>query len=202
MSPSRFFNSRGQDSRIDGQHRRLGIVPDDYAIRTTKLVDDSSRHAAPIRRTSISSAVRWVKGLNRSTSSTRRTTLLDFVRPDLHNDTFELVVDGDDLGGVDLQEGLEARTGGRRLRHADPRISARTCGGRSRRARPELPHFHAARTRLVHGVEFRDVDQGAPVANAAYNYNLSRARREAGIEFWITRSITRPEGPQRAVIRA
>src|SRR5579859_5578957 len=52
--------------RIDGDPSDWDIVPDDYAIGTDQLVDDTGQHPAPDPKTlDVRVKVGWVKGLNR-----------------------------------------------------------------------------------------------------------------------------------------
>ena len=87
--------------RIDGDAGDWAIVPDSYAIGSDQLADDSSRHR-PLdpKNLSIKVKVGWVKGLNRLYFLYEADDdYWDFSRPDLHNDTFEIAVDGDASGG-------------------------------------------------------------------------------------------------------
>ena len=87
--------------RIDGNADDWMIVPDSYAVGTDQLWDDSGKHEkADPQNLDVKIKVGWVKGM---------TCLYflyeayddywDFSLPDLHNDTFELIVDGDRSGG-------------------------------------------------------------------------------------------------------
>ena len=86
---------------IDGQTNDWSIVPEDYVIGTDQLVDDSGKHPAPDTKTlAVRVRVGWVKGLNRLYFLYEANDdYWDFADPGLHNDTFELVVDGDLSGG-------------------------------------------------------------------------------------------------------
>ena len=105
-----------QIPRIDGKPDDWEMVPERYAVGTDKLMDDSGRGRV-IDRKSLDVRVRvgWVKGLNRLYFLYEATDdYWDFSRPDLHNDTFEIVVDGDMSGGPLIErfhpeKSLEAR---------------------------------------------------------------------------------------------
>jgi hypothetical protein len=86
---------------INGDPGSWDIVPADYAVGMDQLVDDAKIHDAPDPNL-LDATVRvgWVKGLNRLYFLYEASKdYWDFSRPDLHNDTLEVVVDGDRSGG-------------------------------------------------------------------------------------------------------
>jgi hypothetical protein len=87
--------------RIDGNGDDWNIVPDNYIIGMDQLWDDSRKHEnADPNNLDISVKVGWVKGMNRLYFLYEAwDDYWDFSLPGLHNDTFELVVDGDQSGG-------------------------------------------------------------------------------------------------------
>ena len=87
--------------RIDGKDDDWAIVPDSYAITLADMHDDEKKHAAPDPKDlDIHVKVGWVKGLNRLYFLYEAyKNYWDFADPGLHNDTFEVVVDGDRSGG-------------------------------------------------------------------------------------------------------
>jgi len=87
--------------RIDGKDDDWAIVPDSYAITLADMHDDQHIHAAPDPKDlDIKVKVGWVKGLNRLYFLYEAyDNYWDFADPGLHNDTFEVVVDGDRSGG-------------------------------------------------------------------------------------------------------
>jgi hypothetical protein len=97
--------------RIDGDTNDWDIVPESYVITTDQFVDDSGKKqpsdpAAPKVRIKVG----WVKGLNRLYFLYEADdNYWDFAQPDLHNDTFELVVDGDLSGGPLIAQFMPAR---------------------------------------------------------------------------------------------
>lgn len=87
---------------IDGQTDDWAIVPESYAVGSDQLRDDRGTvHPAPAPQDlSMRVRVGWVKGLNRLYFLYEASdNYWCFGRPDLVNDTFELVVDGDLSGG-------------------------------------------------------------------------------------------------------
>lgn len=195
--------------RIDGDAADWDLVPADYAIGTDQLQDTLGKHAAPDARTpDVRVRVGWVKGLNRLYFLYEATdNYWDFARPDLHNDIFEVVVDGDASGGPLIDKG-----------HRESWTPAQVG---EPAARPDdripVPEAHWA----IHGVHAqnyhiftpsRDKDWcvawGAPTwikelpwANAAQNFSFQPG--EGGrytLEFWITPfDYAGSEGPARAV---
>jgi PKD domain len=86
---------------IDGNADDWAIVPDSYVISTDQLHDDRGNHAKPDpANLDVHVKVGWVKGLNRLYFLYEAyDNFWDFESTGMHNDTFELVVDGDLSGG-------------------------------------------------------------------------------------------------------
>ena len=86
-----------QMPRIDGDASDWAMVPESYVVGTDQLVDTDHNNAPGNPRTlDVRVRVGWVKGLNRLYFLYEAyDDYWDFSRPDLHNDTFEVVVDGD-----------------------------------------------------------------------------------------------------------
>jgi hypothetical protein len=87
--------------RIDGKADDWAIVPNAYAIGGDQLVDDSrtfdTMDPADLE---VKVKVGWVRGENRLYFLYEAyDNFWDFAGPGLHNDTFEIVVDGDCSGG-------------------------------------------------------------------------------------------------------
>jgi hypothetical protein len=97
--------------RIDGKTNDWDIVPEDYWVGTDQLVDDTGKHPVPDPKTlAVQVKVGWVKGLNRLYFLYEAyDDYWDFALPGLHNDTFELVVDGDLSGGPLIEKFHPAR---------------------------------------------------------------------------------------------
>src|SRR5207344_1840769 len=93
--------------RVDADATDWALVPESYVVGTDQLWDDSKKHPAPDPKTlEVRVKVGWVKGLNRLYFLYEATDdYWDFSRPDLHNDTFEIIVDGDASGGPLLDKG-------------------------------------------------------------------------------------------------
>ena len=87
--------------RIDGNPSDWSIVPDSYAIGINQLTDDSGHHKKPDPKTlNVKVKVGWVKGLNRLYFLYEAyDNYWDFTHKGLHNDIFEVVVDGNLSGG-------------------------------------------------------------------------------------------------------
>jgi len=195
--------------RIDGDPGDWAIVPDTYAVGSDQLIDDYNDHAAPDPKLfSMRVKVGWVKGLNRLYFLYEADKAYwDFARPDLHNDTFEIVVDGDASGGPLIDKGhKEFWTNehvGRDAAAPDDRISIDE-------ANWAIHGVQAQNYHIFTPAENKDwcMAWGAPTwtkefpfANAATHYAFRPG--QAGhlvLEFWITPfDYAGPEGPQRAV---
>jgi hypothetical protein len=87
--------------RIDGDPADWAIVPESYSIGLAQMHDDEHKHTQPDPKDlDIHVKVGWVKGLNRLYFLYEAyDNYWDFSDPGLHNDTFEIVVDGDRSGG-------------------------------------------------------------------------------------------------------
>jgi hypothetical protein len=87
--------------RIDGDPSDWDMVPESYTIGLDQLHDDEHKHSQPDPKDlDIHVKVGWVKGLNRLYFLYEAyDNYWDFADPGLHNDTFEIVVDGDRSGG-------------------------------------------------------------------------------------------------------
>lgn len=96
---------------IDGRTNDWDIVPESYVIGINQLVDDTGRHpAADPKNLNVRVRVGWVKGLNRLYFLYEADDdYWDFALPGLHNDTFELVVNGDLSGGPLIEKFEPAR---------------------------------------------------------------------------------------------
>lgn len=194
--------------RVDGDAADWAMVPESYVVGTDQLWDDSKKHPAPDPKTlEVRVKVGWVKGLNRLYFLYEAyDNYWDFSRPDLHNDTFEIVVDGDASGGPLLgKDGGKFWNKERVGTAAAP--EARISENDSRWA---IHGVHAQNYHIFTPAAGKDwcLAWGAatwikefPWANAATSYSFQPG--EAGkltLEFWITPfDYAGPEGPQRAV---
>jgi hypothetical protein len=91
-----------QIPRIDGDSSDWKIVPDSYAIGTDQLRETVAGIGDKHDRANLDVQVRvgWVEGLDQLYFLYEaQDNYWDFAREDLHNDIFEIVVDGDLSGG-------------------------------------------------------------------------------------------------------
>jgi hypothetical protein len=87
--------------RIDGDDSDWAMVPESYSIGLDQMHDDEHKYDKPDpKELDVHVKVGWVKGLNRLYFLYEAyKNFWDFADPGLHNDTFEIVVDGDRSGG-------------------------------------------------------------------------------------------------------
>jgi hypothetical protein len=180
--------------RIDGNTDDWAMVPEDYAIGIDQLVDDSGKFKEPDKKNlDVKVKVGWVKGLNRLYFLYEAyDNYWDFSHPDLHNDTFELVVDGDLSGGPLIPQFMPNKE----LDQMDARLSLQ--GVQAQNYHIMTPAVGKDWT-MAWGCN--SYVKELPYANTAYNYNFKPG--EAGkliMEMWITPfDYAGCEGPQRAV---
>lgn len=183
--------------KIDGEIDDWAIVPEDYSVGMDELFDDridSVRHlVADPKNLDVKVKVGWVKGMNRLYFLYQAyDDYRDFSLPDLHNDIFEVVIDGDLSGGPFIR----AFHPNKNLDTIDAYLS--------------FQGVHAQNYHIftpAKGKEWAYVwgDQQwikkLPYANAAYNYDFNPGGSGfLTLEFWITAfDYTGPEGPNRAV---
>lgn len=179
--------------RIDGDTEDWNIVPKDYCVGMDQLWDDSNKNeqADPLNL-DVSVKVGWVKGLNRIYFLYEAyDDYWDFSLTNLHNDIFELVVDGDQSGGPFIDRFHPNKD----LNIMDAYLS--------------FHGVHAQNYHIFTPAEGKDWalawgpswTKDLPYANAAYNYNFKPG--ESGnltLEFWITPfDYAGHESPERAV---
>ncbi|HEX8350436.1 MAG TPA: PKD domain-containing protein [Hymenobacter sp.] len=180
--------------RVDGDPADWKMVPDSYTIGMNQLVNDKHPTDKPDpKNMDVQVKVGWVKGLNRLYFLYEAyDNYWDFTHPDLHNDIFEVVVDGDRSGGPLIAE-----------QHPNKDL------GWSE-AYFSFHGVHAQNYHIFTPAEGKDwaLAWGSqpwikelPYANAAYHYNFRPGK--AGkliLEFWITPfDYAGAEGPVRAV---
>lgn len=179
---------------IDGNGGDWDLVPADYVIGMDQLWDDTKKHpSVDTTNLNVKVKVGWVDGLNRLYFLVEAyDDFWDFEEPGLHNDTYELVVDGDQSGGPFIDRFHPNKE----LDPMDAYLS-----------------FHGVHAQNYHiftpavGKDWTLVwgcqpwIKELPYANAAYNYNFKHG--ESGhltLEFWITPfDYAGNEGPERAV---
>lgn len=185
-----------QIPRIDGDPEDWRKVPVSYVIGMDQLSDTVGGRGTRHDRSDLDVQVRvgWVKGINQLFFLYEASDdYWDFARTDLHNDIFELVVDGDLSGGPFIKQ-------------MHPLL----------KDRPDEAHFsfHGVQAQNYHiftpaeGKDWAMVwgcqpwIKDLPYANAAQRYRFRPG--QAGkyvLEFWITPFDYAPsEGPGRAVV--
>lgn len=92
--------------RIDGNTDDWETFPEKYIVGTDQLWDDSGKYpTTDPKNLDVSVKVAWVKGLNRLYFLYEAyDDYWDYTLPGLHNDIFEIVVDGDLSGGPLIDE--------------------------------------------------------------------------------------------------
>lgn len=179
---------------IDGKIDDWAIVPESYAIGTDQLVDDNRKYKSPDPKTlDVKVRVGYVKGINRLYFLYEAfDDYWDFARTDLHNDTFEVVVDADLSGGPLIDE-----------QHPNKAIERMD-------AFFNYHGIHAQNYHTFTPAEGKDWTmlwgpqqwlKELPYSNAAYSYNFKPG--ESGrltFEFWITPfDYADPQEPSRSV---
>lgn len=179
---------------VDGKSDDWKIVPESYTVATDQLWDDSKKHTSiDPKSLDVTVKVGWVKGMNRLYFLYEvYDNYWDFSLSDLHNDIFELVVDGDQSGGPLIDRFHPNKD----LSMMDAYFSFHGVHGQNYHIfTPALGKDWA----LAWGSQpwIKDL----PYANAAYNYNFKPG--DSGrltLEFWITPfDYAGSEGPARAV---
>src|SRR4051794_13254913 len=181
--------------RIDGDASDWSIVPESYSIGMDQLKETQKGRGFNYDKNDLDVKVKvgWVKGLNRLYFLYEAyDNYWDFSKPGLHNDIFELVVDGD-LSGGPLIERFQPT---KELSERDSHFS--------------MHGVHAQNYHIMTPAVGKDwalawgcnaYVKNLPYANAAYGYDFKAG--EAGkltLEFWITPfDYAGCEGTQRAV---
>ncbi|MGC4053637.1 MAG: PKD domain-containing protein [Paludibaculum sp.] len=184
-----------QIPRVDGNTDDWAMVPESYMIGTDQLMDTVHGRGTNIDRKDLDVRVKvgWVKGMNRLYFLYEAyDNYWDFSRNDLHNDIFEVVVDGDLSGGPLIAQ-----------MHPNkdiPRWDAHF----------SMHGVHAQNYHIFTPAEGKDWAlawgcqpwiKELPYMNAAYKYNFKPG--ESGrltLEFWITPfDYASCDGPDRSV---
>ena len=181
--------------RIDGIADDWSFVPESYVIGTDQLVDTVGGHGANRDPANLDVRVRvgWVRGQNHLYFLYEASdNYWDFGREDLHNDIFEVVVDGD-------------LSGGPLIRQLHPNLKLR-----DRLDTHFLFHgVHAQNYHIFTPAEGKDWTmiwgsqpwiKDLPWANAACQYNFRPG--ESGklvLEFFITPFDYAPPDPSRSI---
>ena len=186
---------KDQIPRIDGDPVDWNIVPDSYIVGTEEVWDDSGKHKGLNRESlDIKVKVGWVAGESRLYFLYEAyDNYWDFTQSGLHNDTFEIVVDGDMSGGPLIDE----RHPNKQMARWDAYFAFH--GVHAQNYHIFTPPAEGKEWTLAWGSQpwIKDL----PWANAAYGYNFKPG--ESGklyLEFYITLfDYAAPEGPGRSV---
>lgn len=198
-----------QIPRVDGDPSDWAMVPDSYAIKMDQFVD-AGRPDRPRDPQNLDVKIRvgWVKGLNRLYVLYEATdNYWDFADPGLHNDTLEIIVDGDASGGTLLPPGanrsFNAEKVGAPAATRDPRISATEAFWAIQGAHAQNYHVFtpAAGKDWTMSWNAATWTKDFPHANAKTRYDFKPGEPgKLTLEFWVTPfDYAGPEGPQRAI---
>lgn len=185
-----------QIPRIDGDFCDWDIVPDTYSVTIDEMWDDSGKHPKTDRSTlDVKVKVGWVDGLNRLYFLYEAyDDYWDFNQLSLHNDTYEIVVDGDLSGGPHTDEF-----------RLNPEVKSRID------AFFEFQNQHAQNYHIMtpptEGKSWTMVWgpqqwlKYLPYANYAYDYSFCHGQSgRLRMEFYITPfDYASPEGPAKSV---
>lgn len=182
-----------QIPRIDGNTDDWAMVPESYAIGSDQLKDTVNGTAHNKEDLDVKVKVGWVKGMNRLYFLYEASdNYWDFQSNDLHNDIFEVVVDGDLSGGPFIKQMHP---------HA---------GLDKNEAHFSFHGVHAQNYHIFTPAEGKDWTmvwgcqpwiRELPYANAAYKYNFRHGQKgKLILEFYITAfDYAAYEGPARSV---
>jgi hypothetical protein len=197
--------------RIDGNTDDWAMVPDSYAIGMDQLEDTEAPGGHGTDRDPKDLDVRvkvgWVKGLNRLYFLYEASkNYWDFSRSDLHNDIFEVVVDGDLSGGplIDIyHRDVWTKDAVGAMAEIDPRISRSDAYFSYQGNHAQNYHIFTPALNKDWAMDWgcAQYTKELPYANHALKYNFKPG--EPGklvLEFWITPfDYAGCEGPERAV---
>ena len=197
--------------RIDADDSDWAMVPDSYSIGMDQLEDTEAPGGHGSKRNpkdlDVKVKVGWVKGLNRLYFLYEAyDNYWDFSRSDLHNDIFEVVVDGDLSGGPLIHEhhrDVWTPEAVGEMSKLDPRITSSDAYFAQQGA-------HAQNYHIFTPAENKDwtMDWGCahytkelPYANHALKYDFRPGQPgKLVLEFWITPfDYAGCEGPERAI---
>jgi hypothetical protein len=197
--------------RIDGNADDWNMVPDSYAIGMDQLEDDELPGQPPIARDpkdlDVKVKVGWVKGLNRLYFLYQAyDNYWDFSRPDLHNDIFEVVVDGDASGGplIDIyHRDVWTQQAVGDMSQLDPRITSSDAYFATQGAHAQNYHIFTPSEGKDWAMDWgcAQYTKDLPYASHAQSYNFRPGQSgNYTLEFYITPfDYAGCEGPERAV---
>ncbi len=193
--------------RVDGDPSDWAMVPDRYAVRTEQFVNESRRPSKP-GTLDVAVRVGWVKGLNRLYFLYEATDdYWDFSLPGLHNDTFEIIVDGDASGGPLLDKGHKefwtTKNVSEMAVRSDDRLSVAEAHWASHGAHAQNYHIFTPAEGKDWALSWNAASwtKEMPWANAVCRHDVRPGEPgKVVLEFWITPfDYAGPEGPERAV---
>jgi PKD domain len=197
--------------RIDGNDDDWAMVPDSYAIGMDQLENTEAPGGHGVdrdpKKLDVKVKVGWVKGLNRLYFLYEANKdYWDFSRTDLHNDIFEVVVDGDVSGGplIDMyHRDVWTQQAVGDMAKLDPRISSSDAYYAQQGAHAQNYHIFTPSQDKDWTMDWgcAQYTKELPYANHAQNYSFKPG--EGGkyiLEFYITPfDYAGCEGPERAV---
>ncbi|WP_207533125.1 PKD domain-containing protein [Desertivirga arenae] len=180
--------------KIDGKTDDWDSFPKEYIVGTDQLWDDSGRYPkVDPKNLDVKVKVAWVKGLNRLYFLYEAyDNYWDFSQAGLHNDTFEIVVDGDLSGGPLIQE-----------QHPNQSLDKMETYFSYHGVHAQNYHIFTPAVgkdwALAWGAQ--PWVKNLPYSNIVYNYNFKPGEPGKLVaEFWITPfDYAGTEGPVRAV---
>jgi hypothetical protein len=197
--------------RIDGDTSDWAMVPESYAIGMDQLEDTEAPGGHGTNRDlkdlNVKVKVGWVKGLNRLYFLYEADdNYWDFSRPDLHNDIFEVVVDGDLSGGPLIQQGhrdVWTPEAVGEMSKLDPRISSSDAYFAQQGAQAQNYHIFTPSEGKDWAMDWgcAQYTKELPYANHAQKYSFRPGQPgHYVLEFYITPfDYAGCEGPERAV---
>jgi hypothetical protein len=201
----------GMAPRIDGDPADWSIVPDDYAITMDQFMDTERGHGLTHdpKKIDVKIKVAWVKGQNRLYFLYEGYKgYWDFSLPGLHNDIFEVVVDGDLSGGplIDQyhRELFTPATVGQAASVLDPRVDRETASRQTHGVQAQNYHIFTPpgpgkNWAMEWGCPQYGIDP--PYSEHAYRYSFKPGEPgKLTLEFYITPfDYAGCEGPWRAL---
>lgn len=187
---------KNQIPRIDGSFEDWDMVPDSYVVPIEEMWDDSRKHQGINKKTlDIKVKVGWVAGLNRLYFYYEAyDDFWDFNELGLHNDTFEVMVDGDLSGEPHVDE---FRINQEALSRLDAFFQLQNIHAQNYHIM--TPPTEGKSWTMTWGTQ--QWLSELPYANYAYNYNFKHG--ESGVlkfEFYITPfDYASPDGPEQSV---
>jgi len=195
--------------RIDGNPDDWALVPESYVVGLDQMHNDSKGvPAAGDKTLAVRVKVGWVKGLNRLYFLYEaEDDFWDFEQPGLHNDTFEIIVDGDASGGPLIAKGHKEFWTADRVGEAaatpDDRISVEEANWAIHGVHAQNYHIFTPAVNKDWAMAWGSATwtKEFPWANSAQSFNFKHGQSgKYTLEFWITPfDYAGPEGPQRAV---